>query len=139
MNKTLKTAIILGASALILFFMYAFFLNPSPSAGDAVTGGLVTVPVAGAADASSADIVSLLAAMQKINLDRSLFASQLYQSLHDFGVTISPEPYGKDDPFADIGATTNTSNADLSAVPVQAPAPSLRRSSGRSALPVGTP
>ena len=111
MNKTVKTILIFAVAGAILFGMYAFFLAPAPSAGVAVTGGLITTPTDAGASPDSTDIVSLLATMQKIQLDRTIFASQLYQSLHDFGVTIASEPYGKDDPFADLDAGASASVA----------------------------
>jgi len=121
MNKTIKTLLIFAAAALILFLMYAFFLQPAPANQGAVTGGLITVSTQADGSSDSADIVGLLAQMRSLQLDRSLFAGQLYQSLHDFGVNIAPEPYGKDDPFASIDAAAQAVDAapaaDSAAVP----------------------
>ena len=121
MNKTLKTVLILAGSALILFLLYAFFLQPAPASTDALTGGLITVSTTDSTDPSSADIITLLAQMQRIQLDRSLFAGQLYQSLHDFGVTISPEPYGKDDPFASLDGSSAAASDSFSLPAARAP------------------
>ena len=128
MNKTLKTVLILAGAGLILFLLYAFFLQPAPASTDAVTGGLISVSTTDSADPSSADIVSLLGQMQRIQLDRTLFAGQLYQSLHDFGVTISPEPYGKDDPFASLDGSSAAASASLTLPSAPAaPAAPVRR------------
>lgn len=108
MNKTVKTLLIIAAAGFILFLMYAFFLQPASSGNTVVTGGLITVATGGTGE--NTDIIGLLAQMRRLKLDRSLFAGQLYQSLHDFGVTIAPEPYGKDDPFAEIGSDSGYSS-----------------------------
>ena len=52
------------------------------------------------------EILSLLSDLRNIDLSDSLFNSEAFESLVDYGVELSPEPIGRDNPFAPLGEVT---------------------------------
>lgn len=89
-NKITLSAVVIFALALWLYS--AFFKNDAPVAVS--NGGAETV---------GADVLSLNAALQAVNLDQSLFSSALYRNLSDFSTPVPNQPVGRPNPFDTIG------------------------------------
>ena len=52
-------------------------------------------------------IYNILQQMAQVNLDDSLFSSLTFQNLKDNTVSFSPQPSGRNNPFAPVGADLN--------------------------------
>jgi len=59
-------------------------------------------------DDTEREIISLLLELRAIKLDSELFESNVFKSLKDFGVVLEPEPVGRVNPFAPLGAELST-------------------------------
>ena len=95
--------IIIGVIVLVVIVVgYNYFTAPSSTSTTDLTAtgqGTETAPV-------GSDLISLLDQMKQISIDTSIFSRPSYVSLQDFGQTISPQPQGRNDPFAPIGVET---------------------------------
>ena len=49
------------------------------------------------------ELLALLLELEEINLDTSIFDSQVFRGLTDFGQELIPQPIGRPNPFAPIG------------------------------------
>jgi hypothetical protein len=67
--------------------------------------------VANALDPETQKILDLLLALRSIQFDDTIFSNPAFVSLRDFTTKIVPEPAGRPDPFAPLGAggTLNSS------------------------------
>lgn len=54
-------------------------------------------------DAVGAELLSLLTSLRGLTLDGTIFESNLFQGLTDFGQELLPQPVGRPNPFAPIG------------------------------------
>jgi len=50
------------------------------------------------------DLLTTLGKLKKLKLDKSIFEDTVWQSLRDFGQTLSPEPKGRSNPFAPLSS-----------------------------------
>lgn len=91
--------ITIGIIVIVLgFFAYTYFF-----AGKKVPALLTSESSEVAASATGAEILALLRDLKALRLDESIFADPVFRRLHDFGVLISPEPVGRNNPFAPLG------------------------------------
>lgn len=89
--------IIIGAAIIVgIFVIYNFF------------GGKQEAPLTSTAPtrttAVEGDLLSLLLELRSITLSTDLLQDPAFATLQDFTVTISPEPVGRQNPFALVGA-----------------------------------
>ena len=99
-DKKIFTAvfILILIAALVYYF---FFREPSPT-NDVLTE-------VGSAEEDSIigrDLLVLLAELKATHLDLSIFDSEAFGSLVDFGVIIDKQPKGRDNPFAPVGGAS---------------------------------
>ncbi|MBI2030214.1 hypothetical protein HYT05_01185 [Candidatus Kaiserbacteria bacterium] len=71
-------------------------------------GGVVTP---GPVDKDTQQILEILLALRAVKLDETLFSNQAFISLKDYSTQIVPEPVGRPDPFAPLGAAGQVSAA----------------------------
>lgn len=57
-----------------------------------------------AAPTVGGDLIVLLGRLQSLSLDSTVFSNPIFRNLVDFGVELVPEPVGRSNPFAPIGA-----------------------------------
>jgi len=112
MGNKIKYILIAVGVVIVIFLFYAFFLKSAPA-----PVGLTTTVASN--DSDTVATLQLLDQMKSLALDRSIFTNPLYLHLQDFGVTISPQPYGRPNPFGPIGTDASTTTA---ANPAGAPA-----------------
>lgn len=79
---------------------YAFSSSGSGPASTLTTSGNDDV------SAASQQLLVVLANLRTIRLDDSIFKDQVFLSLTDYGVVISPENVGRRNPFAPFSSTT---------------------------------
>ena len=89
--------------AVLVAGVYFFFLRPEAEE----TGPALSTSSGGQAlsDSAQADreFIVLLQQLQAINLDPSLFADPVFDSLQDFRIEPAPQPIGRVNPFAPSG------------------------------------
>lgn len=93
--------------ALIIAVVVTVWYGLSQQGGSAP---LLTTSAPAAANDPSQDqsLVSTLLALRAVTLSGTIFTDASFESLHDNGTTIVPEPVGRDNPFAPLGSTTVT-------------------------------
>ncbi len=94
-TKNILLALILLAAS---FYLYSYFFVGSGDTSDVLT---VTTPDGGDT-VLAADLLLVLADLRTLTLDDSIFTDPVFQSLKNFRVELSPEPIGRDNPFAPI-------------------------------------
>lgn len=57
------------------------------------------------ANPQEADLVQTLLALRTVSLSGTILTDPAFMSLHDFGTEIIPEPVGRPNPFAPLGAS----------------------------------
>jgi hypothetical protein len=113
-KSELKNIIIFVVLLIGIFFSYRYFFG-SPSGSEVVTvaspsGELMGSTGAGVGD----DILPVLLAIKSIRLDNSFFTDPAFNSLQNFGVQLTPEEAGRDNPFAPlIGPAQPTGNNNI--------------------------
>ena len=98
-----KTVIIIAVIIIVAFIGYSYFFT-----GNTNAPALASEDVTNQNAAVDADLISLLLTLKGINLDDSIFGDPAFQSLTDFGKDLIPEPVGRSNPFAPIGAVQAT-------------------------------
>lgn len=101
MESTLKTVLIVVIFGALIFFIYRGFSNNETDTLGVQTTGAVdenNMPI-------GADIEELLAQLNDLKIDSSLFESAAYKSLTDFTNSIPALPQGKVNPFAPFPGT----------------------------------
>ncbi len=99
-TNTKKIAVAAIFVALIAFALYFFFFR---SVETEVTLDEFGNPVQ--AQVVGQDLLDLLVELQSVSLDASIFNSQLFRNLSDFGIELIDEPRGRTDPFEPIGGS----------------------------------
>ncbi len=79
-------------------------------------GSLVSEREAGVTSSTEREILSLLLELRSISLSSDIFQSAVFRSLRDFGVTLAPQPVGRDNPFAPIDENTNAGDNDADSI-----------------------
>ena len=59
-------------------------------------------------DGADQQLVSTLLALRAVTLNGSIFSDPAFLSLQDFSTTITPEPVGRDNPFAPLPSTATS-------------------------------
>jgi len=77
-----------------------FFATRERVVDEVLTG----TPTADQAASVEGDLLTTLGKLKKLKLDKSIFEDTTWQSLYDFGRTLSPEPKGRINPFAPLSA-----------------------------------
>ena len=98
MAKLLHNTKLIGGLVVLLVLAgvaYFYWGSAAPATPVAATP---TEPVA------SQELLLTLGNLRSITLDPTLFTNPLFVSLSDFGVTIPPQPSGRRNPFAPVGA-----------------------------------
>lgn len=91
---TLVIALLIGAA----FFAYQSFFVDTQTDDFSVSTGGVPGSVVGQ------EVVALLAELESITLDISIFSDPSFVSLYNFGQVVNPEVVGRSNPFAPIGS-----------------------------------
>ena len=89
-NKLLVIKLIIVAGGLVSYKI--FFLSSDTSAPLTSSADVASSP-------ASQNLLAVLTNLKTIHLDSSIFTSQAFTSLNDFGVEIAKEPVGRDNPF----------------------------------------
>ena len=90
---TQKLIVILITLGLIGFLVYSVFISPAAPNGNTEQGASGVV---------GEDILSLVAKLNTLSFDPSLFKSALFTGLLDFSIPLVPEQQGRDNPFAPV-------------------------------------
>lgn len=97
MNPLFKKILIAVVALAIIFAAYRIFFANEPEAplsSETVSG----LPV------EDGDLLSLLLQLKSLTLSDELLADPTFVTLQDFTVELAPEPVGRRNPFAAIGA-----------------------------------
>jgi len=105
--KLNKNYIIIGAIVLVVIIAGYFYAtrDQSPDATLVATTATTTV---------DSDLLSALRELRKLHLDDTIFTSQAWLSLTDFGKTLAPMASGRPNPFAPLDASVLASTTPLS-------------------------
>ena len=102
-NKLLVATIILVVTGLVSYKIFFLSTDAAPP--------LSSATVDAASSPVSQNLLAVLANLRTIHLDNSIFSSQSFVSLTDFGTEIAKEPSGRDNPFAPYIGIANFSGA----------------------------
>ena len=91
-----QTAILFIVVVWVAYAGYQFFFA---STGDPV------LTVSEEATSADQEFIALLFELRGITLDNAVFGDPVFKSLSDFSLELVPEPVGRDNPFAPLGAT----------------------------------
>ena len=128
-----KKVLMLIAGFAIVAIALIIFGRPltSPAAPASPAAPYLSVAPAASADAAvGQDLLAALALLRTIQLDTSIFSDPIFESLSDWGKTIPPQPIGRRNPFAPLGAPKSAVAAK--------PPPAASTPSAASALPVAS-
>jgi hypothetical protein len=92
--RTLILAVIIIA---IAFFAYSYFFAGERQPILSEQAPAVGTPV-------DQDLIALLLQLKSIRLDTAIFNDPAFRSLQDFSQALVPEPIGRTNPFAPLGA-----------------------------------
>jgi hypothetical protein len=81
-----------------------FYQNGAPSVS---TSSLIPSSSPGNPEAGAvgSQVLTVLNSVSSISIDASFFTSAAYQSLVDYSVSVPPQPVGRSNPFAPVGAS----------------------------------
>lgn len=100
-NKFLLGAL---AAAVLVAGVYFLFLRNDEAAGPVLsTDSSEGVAMTASAQADR-ELLQLLQELSSINLEGSIFNDPLFRSLENFRVEPTPQPVGRDNPFAPVGS-----------------------------------
>lgn len=114
---------------IIVLFVLGGVFTLHVSAQTPANGGLAGTPASGVpassaksgasaqSDDPAREVLFLLNKLSGIVIKTDIFQSKAFISLRDFGLNVSPEPYGRPNPFAPLG--------DNTPVPTVSPSPSV--------------
>lgn len=54
------------------------------------------------------EIIVLINKLRNSSMDQTIFSSEAFLKLKDFGIVLSPEPQGRSNPFASIGVESGS-------------------------------
>lgn len=89
------TILVLG----IVFAAGYFYTTRNRETTDSLLVGTSSVNQVLAVDG---DLLKTLGKLKKLQLDVTIFNNPVWQALHDFGRTLSPQPKGRQNPFAPL-------------------------------------
>ena len=96
--KKNKTLLIILVIVIVAFIGYTIIFNPGEDAGVLTSKNITT---RGGGDNQ---LLLLLVNLRSITLDDSLFRDPAFRDLIDFGQQLTPEPTGRQNPFAPVGS-----------------------------------
>ena len=103
MKLSTSAKILIGIVVLLLLGAGGYYFYYSDS---------TAIPLEGTTAESDAsvgqDILDLVAKLDAVKIDSTLFAGPLFSSLKDIEIPITPEVAGRGNPFAPIGAETGS-------------------------------
>ena len=108
MKTILQYKFIIIGGALVIAVIAWYVLSPTPENTD-----LASTPAPAGTTPAEAGIVPTLLTLRSVKLDGTIFSEPAFQHLKDFSTEIVPEPVGRSNPFAPLGAR-NTSLAATS-------------------------
>lgn len=103
MIKKYKKIILIIGITVILFFVYSYFFGGNES--ENLIESTVNAPTG--AEAIGSDIIQALSQIETLKLERNIFSDPVYRSLVDRSKVLTPEPVGRNNPFAPVGANSN--------------------------------
>ena len=92
-----KTVLLIGILVIIAFVVYSILF------GNTTDEVLVSETQQERSEIES-ELIALLLQLREVELDPSLFGDPVFQSLRDFSTELVPEPVGRQNPFAPLGA-----------------------------------
>jgi hypothetical protein len=92
-----RTPLTVVALIIVAFVIYTVFFTDK---NDAV---LVQNTESATASVDN-ELIALLLQLKSLTLDDSIFSNDAFQSLQDFSQALVPEPVGRNNPFAPLGA-----------------------------------
>jgi hypothetical protein len=95
----------IGVIVVLCAIVFYVMSSSAPAAPILVTSGSTGSP---SSDSSDQELVSTLLALRAVTLSGTIFQDPAFVSLVDFSTPIVPEPVGRDNPFAPLGAATST-------------------------------
>ncbi|MDQ5949076.1 MAG: hypothetical protein QG589_202 [Patescibacteria group bacterium] len=102
LSQKQKLAVAIIAFSLSGYIIYNTFWSspaaPAPIVSDSVNNGEVVTDVP-----QESDILGIASEFDTITFESELFSSPVFQSLTDSNATVSQEPEGRPNPFAEIG------------------------------------
>lgn len=108
MNKEKKQKIILGVLVVVLIFaVYNVFFKKAEFDPELSFDSSSEIE-----STVGREIISTLNRLQTLQIDPAFFESELFNSLINFHVELSPEPIGKPDPFAITQQSSVVSGSD---------------------------
>ncbi len=111
MSPTLKKILYALLAIVALFAIYKFFFAKDEAPA------LSTETVANLPPEAGGDLLSLLLELRSLTLTGNILSDPTFATLQDFTISIPPEPVGRRNPFAPIGA--------VSTPPATTPTPDL--------------
>jgi hypothetical protein len=100
MTPLIKKIIAGAAIVIVLFALYRIFFGGPEEAP------LSSETPSGLPAGEEGDLLSLLLELRSITLSGAIFSDAAFQTLQDFTVNLVPEPVGRRNPFAPIGAAS---------------------------------
>jgi Na+/melibiose symporter-like transporter len=105
MISSIKKIILPLIIIIIGFVAYSIFFKKDESTS------LLKKEVATSSDVLGADIIRAINQISSLELRRDVFNDPIFKTLVDRSEEIKPEPVGRQNPFAPIGAVSDASNA----------------------------
>lgn len=105
-TNTWKNSLI-ALTVLAIVGLAGYFYAARDRTDDSLLTGVSTAE----GNAIDGDLLRTLGKLKKLNLDDSIFKNESWQSLRDFGRTLSPEPRGRANPFAPLTSPAPTAPA----------------------------
>ncbi|MES2087842.1 MAG: hypothetical protein V4467_02505 [Patescibacteria group bacterium] len=115
-----KKLFLFGGIFLVLVILYWLFFSgggdTAPNVPTSPTGGLVTEVAESSSDQIvGRELLNLLAEIQTISLDFSIFENPVFSSLQDWSKPIEPQPLGqtlgRKNPFSDFSSDASVAGA----------------------------
>ncbi len=114
MDKNKQKTIIITLIVIALFFGIAFYYSGSKGKSDSsvvalknTNTGVAVLP----SDIEGREVFKMLTVLKSIKLDTDFFDNEIFRSLSDFSVELSPEEAGRINPFAPLQRTQSTATA----------------------------
>ena len=105
MNFLLKHKLLAATIVVIAAAIAWYFLSGSSSPEAVLMTEVPTVP------AEAQQLIQSLAALRAVELDGAIFSNPAFRALRDFSTPITPEPVGRENPFAPLSTSEMGSSA----------------------------
>lgn len=101
-NENIKNLVIGGVLFVFMVLGAYFYVNRTPYVDETLLTGVVNNPSSATMEGN---FIAALNSLKRLKLDDSVFRSAAWTSFADFGRTLAPQPKGRTNPFAPIGAS----------------------------------